>query len=225
MTQVVVFAKSPIPGTVKTRLAATIGYEAAARAHQAFIADTVAMIGSLDVRGVLAWAGDKDHVGFDCARQAGFDFVAQPEGDLGQRMFSLLQDRLEMGGPILFVGTDSPTLPSQWIADAVASLESSDVVVGPSFDGGYVLIGLNAPHHEPFREITWSTPRVFAETLARCRDSGLECAVLPFWYDVDDLNDLTFLRFHLDGLLCHTSGSSYSNTLELIRSLEAEGIF
>ena len=219
------FAKSPVPGTAKTRLAVTIGFDAAARAHRAFIADTVAAIASLDVRGVLAWAGDKDHPGFDCARDAGFEFVEQPDGDLGQRMVSLLHDRLEHGGPILFVGTDSPTLPAQWITEAVAGLQSKDVVVGPSFDGGYVLIGLRAAHHAPFREISWSTPRVFAETLARCRETGLECGVLPFWYDVDDLNDLTFLRFHLDGLLCHTPGSSYSNTLEMIRSLEAEGIF
>lgn len=211
--EVVIFAKAPVPGKVKTRLAATIGPELAAACHQAFIADIVATVGESGLQGMIAHAGDAEHVGFDCARAAGFEFEEQPTGDLGNRMFSLLESRLKSTECVVFIGTDSPTLPSEFIARAAQMLDEVDVVIGPSFDGGYYLIALKQAHRAVFEDIPWSTEAVFSKTLDRCNQAGLEYSVLPFWYDVDVAADLRFLMGHLR----HLEGP-YSHTRALIKT-------
>lgn len=223
-TEFVVMAKAPVPGSVKTRLAASIGERAAAQCHMAFIADVVETVSSVCDSVRLAYAGDPGHAGFAPARDHGATFVEQPTGDLGARMLALVEGRPHDVDATFFVGTDSPTLPKDFLYQAVDALGSADVVVGPSFDGGYYLIGMRQPHRRLFEAMPWSTAAVFGETLARCRNSGLECAVLPFWYDVDVLEDLLFMRVHLREQLCHTAPKNYARTLELFRSLEAEGI-
>jgi rSAM/selenodomain-associated transferase 1 len=195
--EIVIFAKAPVSGMVKTRLAATIGPDLAAACHQAFISDTVATVVESGLPGLIAYAGDVSHRGFDCARQAGFEFQEQPSGDLGHRMFSLLDSRLNSTERVVFVGTDSPTMPAEFMTHAVQMLDEADVVIGPSFDGGYYLIALKAAHHAPFEGIAWSTGAVFLQTVERCAEAGLTYAVLPFWYDVDHVEDLRFLIRHL----------------------------
>ncbi len=218
--EVVIFAKAPVPGKVKTRLAATIGPELAAACHQAFIADTVATVVESGLTGLIAHAGDVSHHGFDCARQAGFEFEEQPSGDLGHRMFSLLESRLKSAGHVVFVGTDSPTLPAEHIKRAVQMLDEVDVVIGPSFDGGYYLIALKEAHQAPFDGISWSTEAVFSQTVDRCLAAGLTYAVLPFWYDVDHVEDLRFLIHHL-GHLAQAHPTSHQHTRALINALDS----
>lgn len=220
----VVFAKAPEPGQVKTRLGASIGAVAAARAHQAFIADTFQNLVESHHRAVLAYAGDPLHSGFDPVRALDVPFVAQPDGDLGARMLGLAETFLPDHDSVIFLGTDSPTLPKTILNQAVDSLKEVDVVVGPSFDGGYYLLGLKASHPRLFEKMPWSTPKVFGETLARAAESGLQCDVLPFWYDVDVLEDFLFMRVHLERHLCQTDSQNFTHTLELIRSLEAQSI-
>ncbi|HLF47828.1 MAG TPA: TIGR04282 family arsenosugar biosynthesis glycosyltransferase [Methylomirabilota bacterium] len=94
------------------------------------------------------------------------------------------------------IDSDTPTLPTEHLAEAVARLRrgDADLVLGPSEDGGYYLIGLRAPHPELFDGIRWSTPEVMPETLRRAEEKGLRVALLPTWYDVDTPTDLARLR-------------------------------
>lgn len=221
--EVVIFAKAPVPGKVKTRLAATIGLELAAACHQGFIADTVATVVESGLTGLIAHAGDESHHGFDCARAAGFEFQEQPSGDLGHRMFSLLDSRLKFTERVVFIGTDSPTLPAEFMTRAVQMLDEADVVIGPSFDGGYYLIALKQAHPAPFEEISWSTDAVFSQTVERCLAASLTYAVLPFWYDVDHAEDLRFLIRHLRHL-DQIQPDSYRHTKALIGSLDSHAL-
>lgn len=219
-TEVVMFAKAPVPGRVKTRLAASIGDVQAAAAHQAFIQDTVGTVSQLPCLGVVAHAGDATHTAFDCAREAGFEFEEQPSGDLGDRMFGLLKSRLRGARRVVFIGTDSPTLPAALIRRAFDQLEHVDIVIGPSFDGGYYLIGLKAPYQGPFVNIAWSTSSVFAQTIDRCVAARLTYAVLPFWYDVDELSDLELLNAHLTSYLRRVSPDACANTMAWLAGLK-----
>lgn len=229
---VVVFAKAPRKGEVKTRLAAELGDEQALRAYQCFVDDVAEMVGRLGtalaqpVSAVLAYTGDPDHQGFEAFREAGFDFVEQGEGDLGRRLTQVTEGCFESGAErLVIIGTDSPTLSSRHFLLALSALEENDVVVGPSFDGGYYLIGLRAAHTEVFSEIDWSTERVFGQTMRRCRQSSLLCEALEFWYDVDTFDDLKLLETHLFDYLRYREPEIASRTAEFITELGDRGVF
>jgi hypothetical protein len=100
---------------------------------------------------------------------------------------------------VCLIDSDSPTVPTAVLAEAVAELERKGdrVVVGPSHDGGYYLIGLKRAHAEVFANINWSTASVFAETVGAAKAESLETVVLPLWYDVDDSESLEILRREL----------------------------
>jgi rSAM/selenodomain-associated transferase 1 len=203
---IVVFAKIPVPGQVKTRLAARIGNEAAAEGHAAFIRDILTLVASVECSRWLALGNGtpSDHSAFENAEEQGFHFISQPPGDLGQRLASVTNTCFEQGASkVLVIGTDSPTLPKQILDDAFDALDEHDVVLGPSFDGGYYLIGLKATCPSLFEGIAWSTDAVAMQTVKAAQHAGLNLSLLPFWYDVDTFEDLRFLRFHLVGFLCH----------------------
>src|SRR5439155_16718195 len=121
---------------------------------------------------------------------------------LGASLFDAAEDLLAAGyGAACLVNSDSPTLPTSILIDAARalSLNSDRVVLGPAEDGGYYLIGLKQAHARVFEEIAWSTPLVFAQTVERAREIGLEPVVLPSWYDVDDVVALHRLHRELLG--------------------------
>ena len=125
--------------------------------------------------------------------------MPQSGDDLGCRMRAIVEARagVDRGGVIL-IGSDLPTLPAAYIQSAVESLrEGSDLVLGPTEDGGYYLIGLARPASGLFEGIAWSTLTVLEQTLERARSAGLEPDLLPFWYDVDDRAGLERLRADL----------------------------
>ncbi len=96
------------------------------------------------------------------------------------------------------MNSDGPTLPASWLADAFSMLDGdADVVLGPSDDGGYYLIGMKRPVPRLLREVRMSTPRVLHDTLALAEEEGLRVSLLPTWYDVDDLSSLLRLRAEL----------------------------
>ena len=101
---------------------------------------------------------------------------------------------------VIVLDSDSPTLPATYIERADRLLDSHDLVVGPSEDGGYYLVGLRQPRPELFRGIAWSTRHVTAQTLDRAAEFGLSVAILPAWYDVDTGADLERLRMEVAGL-------------------------
>ena len=119
--------------------------------------------------------------------------IPQRGKDLGERMAEALRDAFSMGnGAAVIIGTDSPDLPLAFIASAFARLEHGEngVVVGPSEDGGYYLVGMTRLHRELFRDISWSSDKVMKETMKRASDAGIAISLLPIWRDVDIAADL-----------------------------------
>ncbi len=97
----------------------------------------------------------------------------------------------------VIIGTDSPTIPLSYIRGAFDALEEVPVTIGPTFDGGYYLIGLSEQNETVFDNIEWSTSSVFSQTLARIKTASKQLCILPPWYDVDTPDSFEFLRSHL----------------------------
>ncbi len=191
---VIVLAKEPRPGYTKTRLAAAVGADASARLSDIFLRRTLCFAEALAGRLYVSFAPNECRDAFE-ARAPDATLIAQPDGDLGNRLESAFRTALEDGArrPVL-IGSDSPTLPPHLLRSAHRLLASHDVVLGPAEDGGYYLIGMNGLQPELFRDIAWSESVVLGQTLARAADAGLRVATLPYWYDIDTPNDLARLE-------------------------------
>lgn len=194
--------KPPRAGVSKTRLAKSIGSINAAKLARAFLQDTahtIQTVGLNIVRHRIAFYRPED-ASNEIADIIGEGWIRVfcDAGDLGASMFEALEKLLEEapGGAIL-LGADLPTLPQGYIEEAMALLgKAADhaVVLGPSFDGGYYLIGIRSALAAPlFEPMPWSTPQVLSETLRRASDHGLVVHTLPIWRDIDDENDLDWL--------------------------------
>jgi glycosyltransferase A (GT-A) superfamily protein (DUF2064 family) len=123
------------------------------------------------------------------------------------------------------VGSDHPNIPPEFLSRSLERLETRDVVIGPTFDGGYYLIGMHRPHVEVFSDIEWSSSWVFRTTMDRLRAAALTVGVLPPWYDVDRAADLCFLRDHLAAVAWDAGGrapASCPRTLEVLRRLRLD---
>lgn len=188
-----VFAKAPVPGTVKTRLVPPLTPHQAAQLHAAFIQDTLGRVADLDVVRYLACAPDTQHPFLAaCAQRFRARRVAQGAGNLGARMERVATSLLARHRKVLLIGTDSPTVPLAFVTEAVRRLDHAEIVFGPSADGGYYLVGLRRIVGGLFRDIAWGGPDVLVATLARLDPSRV--ALLPPWYDVDRPDDLARLR-------------------------------
>jgi rSAM/selenodomain-associated transferase 1 len=192
------FGKHPTPGQVKTRLADEVGAEVAARLYAAFMDDLAFHFRLTGDNRVLGYWPADSATYFDQYAKLGYELWPQPNGDLGQKIISFFKYALrEEGSRAVLVGTDSPTLPGEFVEQAFAMLEQVDCVLGPATDGGYYLIGLRRPVPSLFENIAWSSANVLAQTLQRAAVGGLSLNVLPPWYDVDDLQGLQVLAGHL----------------------------
>ncbi len=202
MDTLVVMAKHPVAGQVKTRLAASLGEQPAAALATAFLEDLIWRLADCGDRRILAtWPQTGESHDFFSQRSAGrFDLWPQPEGSLGDRLQAVFRDHLRPGldDRVVVIGSDSPTLPTQTLAAAFDALDQQDVVLGPATDGGYVLIGLRRMVPGLFEQIDWSTAFVYEQTLQRLEAAGVRPAVLPAWYDIDTLDDLVRLYRELD---------------------------
>lgn len=195
------FAKQPVAGQVKTRLASATSPAWAARVAAAFLYDAVERLAHISARRVLAFAPDDAASAFADAVGDRFTLVPQGAGDLGQRIARFFTAQVEAGAPAtVLLGTDSPTVPLDYVERAFTELEKADVVLGPATDGGYYLIGCGPRVPPIFNGVAWSSAGVLAETVARL-PAGWQLALLPPWYDVDTLDDWQALRGHLAALI------------------------
>ncbi|MBI1786293.1 MAG: TIGR04282 family arsenosugar biosynthesis glycosyltransferase [Acidobacteria bacterium] len=186
---IILFAKAPVPGRVKTRLAESLGEEAAAELHEAFAAD---MLAKLDG---LAGVSIELHTDIetDAWRDRRVARKLQSGGDLGERMLHALSGALDAGRPAaMIVGSDSPDLPALYLEELLTL--PADVALGPSEDGGYYAIGCRHTHSRMFAGVPWSTSMTLAETERSASACGLSVARGSSWYDVDDLVTLLRLR-------------------------------
>jgi len=196
-----IFAKRPVPGQVKTRLAAETSSAWAAEVARLFLLDTLERMSNVAARRVLAFAPVDAEPYFVEIVTGRYELVPQGDGDLGQRMAAFFTRQQENGATAtVLIGTDSPTLPVAYVEQAFAALESADVVLGPATDGGYYLIGCGKRLPPIFAGMRWSSDRVLAETVAKLTEPDWKLAVLPPWYDVDTLTDWRMLQGHLAAL-------------------------
>jgi rSAM/selenodomain-associated transferase 1 len=196
-----VMAKAPRPGKVKTRLQPPLTPEEAAALNICFLRDTTRNLAGLaGAQGLISYTPVGDEALFDNLLPDTFALIPQRGDAFGERLLASAEDILACGfAAVCLIDSDSPTVPTSAFEQAVVALqaEGDRIVLGPSDDGGYYLIGLKQPHAEPFARITWSTGSVFEETLARCTEAGLEVVTLPTWYDVDDAATLAVLNEEL----------------------------
>jgi rSAM/selenodomain-associated transferase 1 len=219
------FAKAPVPGRVKTRLARDVGAEAAAELQRAFLLDLgrrfscfgedrVDQVGRIaQIARLLACSPDPEAPVFEQLAELGWGRWRQGDGPLGVRLRRAFRRAARQGAErVVFLGSDSPTLPAVLVGQAFDALASgAEAVLGPGFDGGYYLVGGRTNGGERastsrgwdlagalFEEIPWGGPAVFSTTLRRLEARGIAYEVLPFWYDVDTLTALRTLIDHLD---------------------------
>ena len=189
----IIFAREPIPGTVKTRLARTVGPQAAMELYRAMLGDVLETARSLpDTRLMLFWALQTGVVP-DLPEFPGLEMFVQQGADLGERMDNAFSRAFSLGiTSCCCIGSDLPDLPAASIRQAFYELESpeTDCVFGPAEDGGYYLAGMKRRTAGLFAGIAWSTPQVLEASLDKARELRLATTLLPLWYDIDVMDDL-----------------------------------
>lgn len=186
-----IFLKYPTPGTVKTRLAGEMDEEAAAAIYRASTELTLERLGRLRAQTVVY--GDPSDALARIRSWLGADWLvrAQHGDDLGARLTHATGEAFREGAArVVVIGTDSPWIGPEQIATAFSALERSDLVIGPTDDGGYYLLGLSKPVPALFEGVAWSSPQVYAQTMAKAQALGLSVHVLPRGYDLDYAADV-----------------------------------
>lgn len=185
---IAVFAKAPIPGRVKTRLAATLGNAEAAKLYEQMVSLLLQRLH--DASNNLA-CNVELHTDIPTDAWKAFPVTRhlQSPGDLGARMLHTLQNGLKnRQSPLLILGGDVPTVPIPHL-QALLSREE-DIALGPAEDGGYYAISARATHPDMFAGVEWSTPNARQQTTDACRRAGLSVWIGPMWFDIDEPSDL-----------------------------------
>jgi rSAM/selenodomain-associated transferase 1 len=191
--RILVFAKAPVPGRVKTRLIPALGAEGAARLARRLLGLALEQARAAAVGPVeLCMSPAPGHPDWgDIALPSGIDTSDQGGGDLGERMARAARRRIEAGEPVLLTGTDCPGLDAARLRAAAARLADHDAVLHPAEDGGYPLLGLNTFHPSLFTDMPWSTAAVALLTLRRAAALGWRVWVGEALRDIDTPGDLT----------------------------------
>ncbi|NVN89991.1 MAG: TIGR04282 family arsenosugar biosynthesis glycosyltransferase [Desulfuromonadales bacterium] len=211
----IVFAREPVPGHVKTRLAGEVGIKAATGLYAAMLEDVLECASRHnDTRVLVFWAMESEvlpsHPGYprlEMFRQCG--------ASLGERIAAALEAAFASGiRTCCVIGSDSPDLPPDYITQAFQLLDHgrADVVLGPAVDGGYYLVGTKRLWRRLFEDIAWGGSDVLKTSCERARELGLRTALLPEWYDLDTLADLR--------RLAETPGLQAPRTRQLLRHLQ-----
>ena len=186
-----VFVKLPVSGQVKTRLQPELSPELAAGLYRAMVDDVFIALerpGQWDL--VTFFSPLEQEHAFREWLPSSVTLVPQSGTDLGERIADAFEWSHAQGhSRTIIVGTDMPTLGSGVLSDAFEALEDAEVVLGPSTDGGYYLVGLKEPRPELFKNVEWSTPEVLEQTIARIDDAGTRYHLLPEKTDIDTWQD------------------------------------
>lgn len=187
----IILARSPVYGKVKTRLAAAIGTAEALEVYRQLLQHTLEVAGNVPSDKIVFYSDESVP---DEATAPGFARATQYGADLGARMENAFTHVFRQGyEKAVMIGTDCPAMGERTLAAAFEALHQHDVVIGPAYDGGYYLLGMKQVHHRLFDNIPWSTPAVFEETVTICRYDGLRYLLLPTLHDVDKKKDLPHL--------------------------------
>jgi uncharacterized protein len=195
---IAIMAKAPTAGSVKTRLVPPLTAEQAAELYRALLLDQLQQLAGVDnAERYLAYTPVNSEDSFRLLAGDHFRYLPQRGDDLGARMENLCADLFKLGHRnVIIMGSDLPGLPLEFVSQSFVQLSKTagHMVLGPSRDGGYYLIGMNHPTPEVFANMTWSHDRVLADTIARIECLGVPYSLLPAWFDLDRAEDLEYLR-------------------------------
>jgi uncharacterized protein len=201
----VVMAKAPRVGKVKTRLLGALNPEEARRLYVAFLSDTFALMEDLkeEREGLilaLCYTPEGEEEAFEEVEREGSLMIPQRGENLGERLTNCFADLFALGfESVVVLGADSPTLPGEYVFDAFECFETDDdVVFGPADDGGYYLVGMRKLHGRIFEDIPWGAGGVMGATMDRAREAELNLVLLPDWHDVDTPEDFERLKRELE---------------------------
>ncbi|MBI4436271.1 MAG: TIGR04282 family arsenosugar biosynthesis glycosyltransferase [Candidatus Omnitrophica bacterium] len=218
-----VFMKTPDAEEVKTRLMRALPREDAVRLYKAFVEDILERLSdfSCDVK-VISYLGVPPARDFFSSKVGEVKFWPQQGRDLGERMRNYFSWSFEQGArKSIVIGSDSPTLPTAYLEEAFALLDPYEVVIGPSIDGGYYLLGMRKLHPELFNDIPWGEEEVFQKTIFQNRHLEGSIGLLGPWYDVDTPEALVLLKGHLEYLYRHAERELPQRTYRILSELEA----
>lgn len=193
---VLFFVKYPEPGQVKTRLANQLGNELASCLYASFVLDILCPLNALNANFKICYSPPDAEEKFRQWLGSDYSLVPQSGVDLGERMKNAFVDAFAGGAnKAILIGSDTPDLPTDFLEVAISALTTYDVTLGPSYDGGYYLIGFNKNTFEPsvFEDVEWSTNVVLQKTLDKLADIGRGVYLLPEWCDIDTAADLNSL--------------------------------
>ena len=193
---IIIMAKAPSAGNVKTRLQPFLSAEQCAALSEAFLKDALSKAKSIGENIILAYSPPDETDALKKLLPSQSIFVEQTGRDLGERMFNAFEFAFaEKSDSVVMIGTDSPTFSADFIEQAFGFLETnSDAVLGKTEDGGFYLIGLRKPRKEIFENVAWSSPQTFGQIYENIQKSKLHLREISGWYDVDEPQDFEKLR-------------------------------
>lgn len=201
----VVMAKAPREGEIKTRLLGALSPEEARRLYVAFLSDTFALMEDVmeereELSLALCYTPEGEEEAFEEVEREGCLMIPQRGETLGERLTNCFADLFALGfESVVVIGADSPTLPGEYVFDAFDCFETDDdVVIGPTQDGGYYLVGMRKLHRRIFEDIPWGAAGALDATMERAREAGLNLVLLPEWRDVDTPEDFERLKRELE---------------------------
>jgi rSAM/selenodomain-associated transferase 1 len=201
-----IICKTPRAGASKTRLIPVLGPQLAADLSQAFLRDLAACATEVGARvggrGYAVYAPAGSDEALRDMLPAGFGLHCMVGETFGHVLSDAARDLLDLGHDcVLLVNGDSPTLPADYLVEAVEALQrpGDRAVFGPALDGGYYVIGLKAHDPRLFADIAWSTDKVLSQSIERAGEAGLDVHLLPTWYDIDTAPELSWLMHEFEG--------------------------
>src|SRR5258705_5977330 len=214
-----VMAKAPIAGSVKTRLLPYLSAAEAGELARSLLLDQLSHLRAIETVDLyVAFTPLHEEALMKQLVPAPFQLFLQSEGDLGARMQNVFAQLFGKGHQaIVLIGADLMPVPLEYFGQAYDYLDGPEprVVLGPSRDGGYYLVGLNRPMPAMFENMTWSHDQVFTQTVIKLADLDIETRQLPIWFDIDTPDDLQILMTRVDD----PQNVSMKNTLKLLRRL------
>jgi len=193
---IIIMAKVPRAGNVKTRLQPFLSAEQCILLSEAFLEDAINKAKRIGEKLIIAFSPADERGYFDKFGDENLILTEQKGADLGERMFNAFQFALSQNSDsAVMIGTDSPTFPADYIEQAFEFLElETDAILGKTADGGFYLIGLRKLNREIFENVAWSSGKTFEQTYRNIMNLNLHLREVPSWFDVDEKNDLLKLK-------------------------------
>jgi uncharacterized protein len=194
---IIIMAKVPRAGNVKTRLQPFLSIEQCRTLAEAFLFDAINKTQNICDELIIAFAPAHEKNYFADLTGENITLIEQNGANLGEKMLNAFEFAftVDSKAKVLMIGTDSPTFPASFIEQTFEELEANaEIVLGKSEDGGFYLIGLRKTLPHLFENVEWSSPSVYEQTMRNSEKLKVNTRLIPMWYDVDNPNDLRHLR-------------------------------